>query len=655
MSKKAKQKRHFKNQEIESKLKSRLENLLISKSIPSNFILPLTIVMMIIPAAIAAFYLYQSQTKNGFFGFPLDDPWIHLTFAKNLIEYGSFSYYRNEIITSGSTSPIYTILLSIFYFISKNEYIISYILGIGFWSASVWLITKLFNLHFGQSKLLTLSTLLLIAIQPKLNLISVSGMETTMFIFFMVGSIYYYKNFNKWLLGLFLGLSIWCRPDGTVLLLAILIDFFLMNKFSSENHDRHVRDQILKKKDFLFSLGVGIGLILIYFIFNYSLSGSILPNTYKAKLEYYQNSLRENFIKNDVVGYFTTLEFIAIVIPFLLAAVVMIVNLLKKKHDDYLVYLIFILGLVAAYYIQLPFAHRFGRYLMPIIPFYFLISIYGLIQIVNYVIKKSKSTTLGNILFVLFIGLTMIFSFTNNSKYIDEYTELCKYHNQRHVAAGLWINKNTPKDAIIATHDIGAIGFYGDRKLVDIVGLVTPELIQHLNDKNFSTFIKQYLTNKNVNYIAALKNWFEVVNDNPLYVPINQFEVMEIYEYKRNQTHIQIREASYINEQAIQLVQRNDYQNAIRYLQQSLTVDPNSSRTYFLIGVIYEMAKDNISAEKFLENAIKIFPNYLDANFALARVKYSLAKVEDSKRLLENCIRVDPNYKEAQIMLEKMK
>lgn len=33
-------------------------------------------------------FAYQT---NGEFGFPLDDPWIHLQFAKNLHDYGSFS------------------------------------------------------------------------------------------------------------------------------------------------------------------------------------------------------------------------------------------------------------------------------------------------------------------------------------------------------------------------------------------------------------------------------------------------------------------------------------------------------------------------------------------------------------------------------------
>ncbi len=139
----------------------------------------------------AGFYLIYSAFKtNGFFGFPLDDPWIHLTFAKNLIEYGSFSYFKNELVTSGSTSPIYTLLLSLFYIVSKNEFIISYLIGVIFGALLVYMMTKLALLNFKNSVLISLFAASLIALQPRLNLINVSGMETSMFIFLIAGSLY---------------------------------------------------------------------------------------------------------------------------------------------------------------------------------------------------------------------------------------------------------------------------------------------------------------------------------------------------------------------------------------------------------------------------------------------------------------------------------
>jgi hypothetical protein len=42
---------------------------------------------------------------------------------------------------------------------------------------------------------------------------------------------------------------------------------------------------------------------------------------------------------------------------------------------------------------------------------------------------------------------------------------------------GRWFEANTTSDAVIATPDIGAIGFYARRRVVDLAGLVTPAMV----------------------------------------------------------------------------------------------------------------------------------------------------------------------------------
>jgi len=42
---------------------------------------------------------------------------------------------------------------------------------------------------------------------------------------------------------------------------------------------------------------------------------------------------------------------------------------------------------------------------------------------------------------------------------------------------GRWFDRNTAADAVIATPDIGAIGYYGQRSVVDLAGLVTPAMV----------------------------------------------------------------------------------------------------------------------------------------------------------------------------------
>ena len=79
--------------------------------------------------------VHAHQVNHGIDGFPLDDPWIHLTYARNLHIHHSFSYFPGEKATAGSTSPLYTLLLALGFAFTRNEKVLSYVLGILFHAA----------------------------------------------------------------------------------------------------------------------------------------------------------------------------------------------------------------------------------------------------------------------------------------------------------------------------------------------------------------------------------------------------------------------------------------------------------------------------------------------------------------------------------------
>ena len=49
--------------------------------------------------------------------------------------------------------------------------------------------------------------------------------------------------------------------------------------------------------------------------------------------------------------------------------------------------------------------------------------------------------------------------------------------NDLQVRAGHWIAEHTSPDARVATNDIGAIGFFSRRYILDTEGLVTPDAV----------------------------------------------------------------------------------------------------------------------------------------------------------------------------------
>ena len=77
--------------------------------------------------------------------------------------------------------------------------------------------------------------------------------------------------------------------------------------------------------------------------------------------------------------------------------------------------------------------------------------------------------------------------------------------NAMQVKAGVWIRNNTTRDQLIAANDIGAIGFIGERRILDTVGLVEPELAKHYRAGGT---LLDYLSTREPAYVVIFPNWY---------------------------------------------------------------------------------------------------------------------------------------------------
>jgi tetratricopeptide (TPR) repeat protein len=291
---------------------------------------------------------------------------------------------------------------------------------------------------------------------------------------------------------------------------------------------------------------------------------------------------------------------------------------------------------------------------MPVIPLYILITIAGIKTITDYIQTKSVKSKafLPNSIFLLYFAAVLGMFIYHTFERKEEFTMNCKYQNERHVAAGRWIKENTEPSSVIATHDVGAIAFYGERKIIDMAGLVTPELIEQINDEMYSEYLNNYLAAHKVDYIAALRNWFEIVNDKPVFTAVNSFEFLDVFKYKPGRTHIQPKEVSKINQAAFQLMQNGVSPEVIASLHQSLSLDSKSSQTQFLLGAAYASIKDYPNAEKFFKSAVKLFPDFAEGYFALGRINFEQKKFDESYSYLNKTLQIDSNFLPA-IQLKK--
>lgn len=603
----------------------------------------IVVIVLLLGMVMNVYTLSYAFRINGSFGFPLDDPWIHLQFAKNIHDYGSFSYYKNEMVTSGSTSPLYTVLLAVGFFIVKNEMILSYVLGIAFLTGAAVVFFFLLRKYFPDHIEYAIGGTALLLFEPRLKWASLSGMETTVFIALLITVLYFYQTRKTTLLGIAGGLLLWARPEAVLFLGAIIIDLFYREYIHRRNRKEKKRTQhyaFLNK--FKKSAIILTGIALSYVGFNLLLSGSIFPNTYAAKIKYYTTN--PQYLK-DVFQFFTGGHFVIFSGLAAIGALVVLLTLVQRKSTEHMVSLCFSVGLITVYGYQLPFLYQEGRYLMPVLPFFIIIGLVGTYNVLYWLKKMIPSLTRSSIFLITTIVVMLVlctqFVVANWKKRID-YAETCKYISDRQVKTALWIREHLPEHAVVATHDIGALAYYSNRKIVDMVGLVSPKMIDNIGrlDKLFN-FLKEQKTT----HVAVLRNWFEVVNVEPIFhTDYSQPEIMEVFEFDPLRIHFTPQIVSTMTEVSVNAIQLNDVQRAAQILDQAVRIDPNNSKVRYWLGIALLRINQLERAEQELKAAINLHKSYWDAQMALAEISLRRNKLDEAIITLENVIRSNPTY-----------
>jgi len=601
------------------------------------FLIVAILVCLVFSVAMASYALYTNEE----FGFPLDDPWIHLQFARNLSEYGSFSYYHNEMVTSGSTAPLYTLMLGAGFFVTRDEMMLSYVLGVAFFLAGIAYFFRIAEHLFpGKAGYAFLGTLLF-ALEPRLHWIALSGMETTLFILLSLASFLYYRIRKPVALGVATGLLVWTRPEAVILVGAILADILYawwLQKKRRVGPDNPIAEYswLLRGLAVLAIFGVA------YAAFNLVLSGSVLPNTYAAKVKYYTSGGKD--FPAEVFRYLTKGHLVVFSLISAAGILQTLISILRGRQSDGLVPLLFTVGLFFAYWIKLPYLYQNGRYLMPVLPFILILGLMGF----DWILTKSRSalhlTSLNEKMMATIRMAFLVYAVVHFAYGVSQermlYQDYCQYINSRQVKTGHWIREHLPAEAAVATHDVGALAYYSERRIVDMVGLVSPGMIERIGDLNA---LKEFLREQGATHLAVLRNWFEVVNANPLFQTDETTpEIMEVFAFDPEKIHFTTGEVAWLTSTGWMHLARGDVRQGGPMLERAVQLDPQSSRAHHHLGWAFMMAGQPERADEEFRTAIGIHPEYWLAHFSRAQLSLRRNQPEEALKRLEQLLELNP-------------
>ncbi|MBS1516951.1 MAG: hypothetical protein JSS91_02590 [Bacteroidetes bacterium] len=602
-------------------------------------------ILLALPIYLAYNYYSNALFVNGANSFPLDDGWIHLTFAKNLNEYFSFSYYKDQMVTAGSTSPLYTFIVAAGFFFTRNEMLLSYFLGAAFFAAAALILFKLCMLDFRKDLLASLVCAGIFILDRNMNFISLSGMETTMYVFILLLGAYLYRKNRTYSLALILGLVIWSRPDGIAFIAAVIIDLAFGTLVLKNEKLRKAYD----RRTLLIMTGIFAVIAGLYFLMNFVISGTPFPNTYSAKVAYFAEIEKKiSYFSDKVFPFFSNMSYGIIAAGFIIAFLKFIYDTVKLKTSENSLYIIFTVLFLMLYMVKLPEVNRFGRYVMPLIPFFILVSVAGFRDFLILLNKFISNQFVVRLVFILLAGLIFYQSINSYETFRSYYAEQCRYIYDRQVKTAMWLKDNTGDNDILGVHDIGAIGFYTGRKIIDVAGLVSPYLNKRLLEKDYSRIMTQYLKEQGVTYVAFLREWYRVVNQKPLFkTPDNSSqEVMEVFRFIPDTTYIISKDANYIMNTALRNLSKKDGNDIVNKMDSLLVIEPIYAEAYYLRSYGYSLLNNSEKYEEDLRNSVKYYPGFLAAQKNLGLYLKENGRSAEAEQYLRKALELDPSDQE---------
>ena len=402
--------------------------------------------ILLIGATLASTLLFLSreQAIAGTWGFSLDDSWIHAVFARNVATGHGFSFNPDEP-AAGSTGPLYSLVLAALYGITGQMIWSAKILGILCQAASVLFMALAAGRINPGDRWTPLFCGLLCALSPVLTWASVSGMEISLYLLFVCAGLYFHLAGRPLLATALWAAGVWVRPDGLFLVALSLLG----------------PPSLVPRKLLLIA-----PILALYVGFNAAIGHSLLPQTVATKAHF---GVHADWMLNLIREWGTLWG-----IPY--------------RHGDQLEHpallaLLMILGavllvrrypLLVLYWIGLPVvfslfggssgAHK--RYIVYVVPFGFLLAAWG----VGFIHRRLTSVRFAS-------GFVAVVCLLWQAHFLDDKATTHGWNvqniNGMQVTLGKIAAEVTQPGATVGASDIGAIGYFSGRRIVDLVGLVT--------------------------------------------------------------------------------------------------------------------------------------------------------------------------------------
>jgi len=415
-------------------------------------------------AVLGAAVLILVALSYSYYAFTIDDAYISLRYARNLASgHGLVFSADGTAPVEGYTNFLWVVLESALFLLNLQTSSIVHaikIIGILFGAGVVLGTYTLIRIATDDGRLAALGALLLGSV-PQLSFWAVGGLETTMYMFWLVLGINFYlyerrlRAHHAVSMVSFLLMSL-TRPEG-VFFVGLLVSWELLNTMRLQRgNERTSSLQRLLSGVAIFAVGFGA-----YFAWRYGYYGFILPNTFYARsgavgVPHIARRLRE------------MTPFLAYLLP--LAGIAWFGCLRRwdttwRGQDLFVFSLVVLFGFCFAPRREWMPGFRYELPLVPILVCFVSLGIGRLFAQNGGWDEVSWDERMRRYGLVGCLGGFILFAATGLHQEVRYSTNL----ERAHVALGKWLHTYAPGDASYAGWDMGAVPFYSELpSIIDI-------------------------------------------------------------------------------------------------------------------------------------------------------------------------------------------
>ena len=414
----------------------------------------LILVVLLTPPAVACYHRVQ-----------MDDPYITYRYARNLAEGRGFIYNEGERVL-GTTAPLYAVLLSVPGRIAGNFPLISTLFSGAALGALGWLIARILA-DFNENRAGFVAAFLVI-LNPYLG--DVLGFELILFQALIFGAYAAYFSDRPNLAALLLALGTLTRGDGLVPAGLILGHYLWI-------HRGEAWRPIL-----VFAVVVGGWSIYAAWTF-----GSPFPNTLEAKRAMGESGLWRSLWHGVLYTGRRYLEASPFFVWFALPALLGVFSICRLDRRILLIASWPLLIFLGYWAMGVPAAYNYYAGLVPLL---MILTALGTASLAGRVAREWSGWRRHEIRICALLCIPLLIAVLTPTVNLLGREPQPRYRIYR--TAGEWLAENTPANATVGMVEIGIVGFYCDRYIVDVCGLITPTVGPHMATGDVSWPIRTY-------------------------------------------------------------------------------------------------------------------------------------------------------------------